>query len=547
VIQHDVIVVGGGVAGLSAAIAAAGNGSVAIISKSHPLRSMSANIREGVNSCDDDLFPSLLADTIHAGEYLNDVTATESLLRDSGEMVAKLEEYGVAFTRDAEGSAATAQLQGASRAYTRYCSDHTGRAIINALWSQVIRCGVSVYDEWMATKLLLDESSVCGVVALDIRSGRVHPFSGRSVVIASGGYGGIFTDSAAGSYVCGDGLMMAYQAGASLSNMEFVDFHPAGLKTVDGMASDGAAIGDMAIALGARFLNSDGDEIDVGLKNGVLPPDHVMSSSLHKVAGDVTLDFTGIDKDLLTEIVPSCLPLLRSLTSNGTSGIRVPVKPVARRSIGGITVDNVGATGVPRLYAAGEAACSGVHGAGLLVGNSLLEDVASGWNAGVEGSRIEAGFGAINESETNEEQNRIENMLRRDEGTSSAALSYALRRAMTDGLGIIRSPDGMEAASQMVSHCRQALNDVALYDGRKRYNQELVRVLELGNMIEVAGAVITSAMAREESRGSHRRTDFAEVNDDKYQMNSEVSLNQGVGEVTFVSLSTNNLSRQEAE
>ncbi len=546
-IQHDVIVVGGGVAGLSAAIAAADRGSVALISKSHPLRSMSASIREGINCCDDDLFPSLVADTIHAGEYLNDVNATEALIKNSSQMVSKLEEYGVAFTRDSAGLAATAKLQGASRSYTRYCSDHTGRAVVNALWSQVVKAGVSVYDEWMATKLLVDESTVCGVVALDIRSGRVHSFSGRSVVICSGGYGGIFADSAAGSYVCGDGLAMAYRIGATLKNMEFVDFHPAGLRTVDGMPSDGAAIGDMAIALGARFVNSDGDEIDVGLNNGVLPPDHIMSNALSNVAGDVALDFTTIDNELMAEIIPSCLPLLRSITTTSSDGIRVSVKPVVRRVIGGININSVGATNVSGLYAAGEAACSGVHGAGLLAGNSMLDDFVSGWNAGVEGSRVEGGFRTINEGDAHDEQNRIESILRRDEGNSAAAISSSLRRAMSDGFGVLRSPDGMEIASQVLFDCRESLNGVAIYDGRSRYNQELVKVLELQNMIEVAGALVTSAMARKESRGSHKRTDFIEVDDERYQKHSEITFHPNGSEVSFVSFPAIRSSRQEAQ
>ena len=386
--EHDVIVVGGGFAGMRAALAAKAAGAdVALVSKVHPLRSHSSGSHSGINAAlaPDDSWESHAQDTIVAGADLSERDAVEVLCREGIEDVIQLEHMGVIFSRDGAGRIDVMPFAGSSRPRTCYVGDSAGHIILQVLYEQLLRHQVQTYDEWFATSLMIEDGNCRGVIALELSSGGLQQLYADAVVLATGGFGRMYEPSTSSYAATADGVALAYLAGASLMDMEMVQYHPTTLK------GKGVVITEAARGEGAYLVNAGGDRFMASSSPEAMEmaTRDVCARAVEEeirqgrgVDGCVFLDFRHLDKARLDDRLPETQLLVNRLADIHLKEALVPVRPAMHRPIGGIRVDLQGASGVPGLYAAGECACGGVHGANRLGGNSLLECIVFGRRAG---------------------------------------------------------------------------------------------------------------------------------------------------------------------
>ena len=519
---YDVLVIGAGLAGMRAALAAqAAGANVAIVSKVYPVRSHSNAAQGGINAAlnPEDSWESHAYDTIKGSDYLGDQDAIEILAREAPGAIIELERMGVVFNRDEHGRLGSRNFGGASHARTYFVGDFTGQAILHVLYEQLVKSGIRAYNEYFCSRLLRDEAGgVCGVVAFDMRSGEVLPLGARAVILCTGGIGRVFEPSTNALICTGDGSALAYRAGAPLMDMEMVQFHPTTLK------SNGALISESARGEGGYLVNKDGERfmsrmapnaMELASRDVVSRAAQIEINEGRGVDGCVLLDVRHLGKSKILERLPQIRELALEFAGADMITDPVPVLPGMHYQMGGIRTDIHGATPVEGLYAAGECACVSVHGGNRLGANSLLETVVFGRRAGEAASEFARGRAAaeLPTGLREEEERRLRELVDRPGHERSAALRLEMGTTMTRQVGVFREEATLRQAEATLTELRARYADVAIGDKGRLFNQALVGALELDYMLDLARAVVAGAIARKESRGAHTRVDYPRRND----------------------------------
>ncbi len=551
-IYHEVLVVGGGLAGLRAAIEAHDAGcEVAVLSRVHPVRSHSVAAQGGINAAlgnhpdaRDDTPEKHAFDTVKGSDYLADQDAVEVLTGEAPARIYEMEHWGCPFSRTEEGKIAQRPFGGAGYPRTCYAADKTGHALLHTMYEQTLKRGIKVYEEWQVVSLAVAEGRCHGVVALDLRTGELVPVGAGAVIFGTGGGGRIYGHSTNNIINTGSGMAIAYMAGVPLKDMEFIQFHPTSLFGNNVLMTEGCRGegGYLKNALGERFMAK------YAPKAMELAPRDITARAIQTEinegrgfpGGYVHLDLTHLGAERIMER----LPAIRDICLNflGIDPIKepIPIQPGQHYFMGGIDVDADGASEVAGFYAAGECACVSVHGANRLGGNSLLETIVFGRRAGAHAARYVKGEvgggrdgeiraaggknGAADRALTEkalaktmtETLKRVEWVLGADGPEDPADLRDELRDNMFANVGLFREEAAMTAGLERVRELRHRYPKIGIRNRGRRYNLDWARNLELEGMILVAEAIAAGALARKESRGSHFRTDFKERDDENF-------------------------------
>ncbi|MEO5353014.1 MAG: FAD-binding protein [Magnetococcus sp. XQGC-1] len=526
--EHDLIIVGAGLAGMRAALEGVKAGiDVAIISKIHPLRSHSCAAQGGVNAAINpkDSRESHTFDTVKGGDYIGDEDAIQLMCQEAPDSVLEMDRMGTPFSRLEGGVIAQRPFGGASFDRTCYAADRTGQVMLHTLWEQLVKARVMVYEECSVLRLVTDgEGHICGTVVYDIKTGEVFPIAGKGVLMASGGYGRVYISNTNATTNTGDGMALALRAGAPLADMEFVQFHPTGLLTTGVLITEGARGegGYLINAQGERFMEKYAPK-----KRELASRDVVSRAEQTEIIegrgknGAIFLDLRHLGAEKILERLPQIRQLAIDLEGVDPIHAPIPVRPTAHYSMGGIRTDKFGASPLPGLFAAGEAACVSVHGANRLGGNSLLDTIVFGKITGQHASRYVQGERLRDFPLTAlvEVKARI-SALKRGLGMRAPALHARMAQALNRHCGVFRTQEGIQAMVDEIPALRQEYARVSVQDQSEVFNIDLLRAWELGNMLDLAECIARGALAREESRGAHARTDFPDRDDQNWRKHS---------------------------
>ena len=522
--SHDVLIVGAGLAGMRAALSARQAGAdVAVISKVHPVRSHSNAAQGGINAALEhagDDWRDHAYDTVKGSDYLGDQDAIEVMCREAGSEVIQMEHYGVTFSRDDEGRLGTRAFGGQGKARTFFVADFTGQALLHVLYEQIMRAGVRVYEEWFVLDLIVEDGECAGAVVMEISSGEIHAIRAKAVIMAAGGLGRVFEPSTNALICTGDGMGLAYRAGASLMDMEMVQYHPTTLK------GSGVLITEGARGEGAHLLNSEGERfmrryapnmMELASRDVVSRAEQTEINEGRGIDGCVLLDLRHLGEPLIRERLTQILDIARDFANVNLLEEPVPIRPGMHYQMGGVKTDVDGQTQLPGLYAAGEAACVSVHGGNRLGANSLLDTLVFGRRSGEHAARLarEKPRGDGDDGAADAQRARVQSLLDnpKNGGDMFGQIRLDMGRAMNDHLAVYRNRSGMEAALDSIRRLRERYRSVYVQDKGKTWNTNLVFTLELGFMLDSAEAIALSAIEREESRGAHTREDFPERDD----------------------------------
>ena len=523
---HDVIIIGAGLAGMRAALAARQNGAdVAVISKVHPVRSHSNAAQGGINAALEhagDDWRDHAYDTVKGSDYLGDQDAIEVMCREAGSEVIQMEHYGVTFSRDEEGRLGTRAFGGQGKARTFFVADFTGQALLHVLYEQIMRAGVRVYEEWFVLELIVEDGRCAGAVVMEIKSGEVHVIRAKAVIMAAGGLGRVFEPSTNAIVCTGDGMGLAYRAGASLMDMEMVQYHPTTLK------GSGVLITEGARGEGAHLLNSEGERfmkryapnmMELASRDVVSRAEQTEINEGRGVDGCVLLDMRHLGERVIRERLTQILDIARDFANVNLLEEPVPIRPGMHYQMGGIKTDIDGLTQLPGLYAAGEVACVSVHGGNRLGANSLLDTLVFGRRSGEHASDAAKSIehADIGDSAADDQVANIQRLLdNENNGDMFGHIRMDMGGAMNDHLAVYRNHEGMETALSMMRQLRERYRSVYVQDKGKTWNTNLVFTLELGFMLECAEAISLAAIERTESRGAHTREDYPDRDDENW-------------------------------
>ncbi len=528
--SYDILIIGAGLAGLRAAIEAVNLGlSVAIVSKVHPVRSHSNAAQGGINAPltdRGDNWQDHAFDTIKGSDYLADQDSVEIMSKEAGDAIITLENMGVIFSRNDEGNLGTRRFGGQKQARTFFVGAITGSAILHVLYEQSIKHSLHVYEEWFVTSLVQAEGQVKGVIAMDMRTGKLHPISGRCVIMATGGAGRIYEPSTNALICTGDGLALAWRSGAPLMDMEMVQFHPTTLAKTGILLSE-AARGEGAHllnALGERFMQKTApDYMELASRDVVSRAEQIEIDEGRGVDGNVLLDLRHLGRSFIENRLGYLQEVALEFLGIDLAEQPVPVKPGMHYIMGGIKTDCNGLTSVPGLYAAGECANVSVHGANRLGANSLLDTVVFGRRCirhaydNLPPQDSASTNDTLFDEYTELESKRLSNILSKQGTTRTAHIRNKLANAMTKGIGVFRDQHSMENAKNIAIECRLQYNsDIFVEDKGKVFNTDLIFALELDFMLDVAMAICEGALSRRESRGAHYRTDIPQRSDQEW-------------------------------
>ena len=550
VTNHDVLLVGGGGAGLRAAIAVSeinSKLSVAVVSKVYPMRSHTvsaeggaAGVIKSVDSLDEHAY-----DTISGGDWLCDQDAVEAFVKEAPEELLRLEHWGCPWSREPDGHIAVRPFGGMKQMRTWFAADKTGFHMLHTLFQTTLKYNaIARYDEWFVTKLLVDDGRVQGVVAIELASGKIQAITAKSVIICTGGCGRVFPFTTNASIKTGDGMSLAYRAGAPLKDMEFIQYHPTGLPFT------GILITEATRAEGGYLLNKDGyrylQDYNLGtpqpkpvFRSMELGPRDRLSQAFVKenekgrtIQGPygpvVHLDLRHLGEKLIDTKLPFVRELCLKYQKIDPVTELIPVRPVIHYMMGGVSTDINGATPLAGLYAAGEVACVSINGANRLGSNSLPELLVFGARAGVAAAQFasqQKNPGAAILAQAIDEQHRIEEQfLRKTDGCERVAtLREEMQHIMEGSAGIYRNNLALATAQESLRKLQERSANVGLDDHSLTFNTDLVAALELSCMLDVAESMVASALQRTESRGAHQRTDFPARNDQEFLAHSLVT------------------------
>ncbi|WP_340817960.1 FAD-dependent oxidoreductase [Methanolobus sp. WCC4] len=525
-IDHDIIVIGGGLAGLRAAIEAYKLGAdVAVISKVYPVRSHSGAAQGGINASlgSDDSWESHAFDTVKGSDYLADQDTVEVLCKEAPERVIEMENWGCNFSRQKDGTIAQRPFGGAGFPRTCFAGDRTGHNLLHTLYEQVLRAGIKVYHEWLVIKLDVDNGRCTGLIAMNLADSEIEAFRAKATILATGGYGRIYQRSTNAIINRGFGISLAYNAGVPLEDMEFVQFHPTTLWGTNILITEGAR------GEGGYLYNKDHERfMERYAKEAMeLAPRDIVARAIQKEIdegrgfpeGYVHLDLTHLGKQKINERLPGIRQI--SIDFAGIDPVKepIPVQPGQHYSMGGVTSDKDGRTPMQGLYAVGECACISVHGANRLGGNSLLDTVVFGRRAGINAaedvrSRLWPDEDGLLEA-CRQEEIRISGMIG-GEGENFASIRDELQLIMQEHVGVFRNKKGLEHALDRIRKLKKRASGLRVQSKATVFNFELMNALELQGMLELGHVIVLGALAREESRGAHYRTDHLERDDENW-------------------------------
>jgi succinate dehydrogenase / fumarate reductase flavoprotein subunit len=528
--RHDVLVIGAGLAGQRAALAAAEQGvSVGIVSKVHPVRSHSNAAQGGINAAlgEGDTWESHAFDTVKGSDYLGDQDAIAIMTQEAPEEILHLEHLGVPFHRNEEGKLGTRAFGGASQARTYYVADITGQAIMHVLYEQLMKYSEDVerYEEYFTTALALDDSGACvGAVLRNVRDGSMELFEAENVILATGGNGQAWRPTTNALICTGDGISMAYRAGAPLMDMEMIQYHPTTL------AGKGFLITEGARGEGAHLLNANGErfmEKYAPNKMELASRDVVSRAEQTEINegrgfenGTVALDITVVPRKRIHEALREIVLVGRDFAGVDITREPIHIKPGNHYTMGGVKTDVHGATEVPGLYAAGEVACVSVHGGNRLGANSLLDTLIFGRRAGVHAANRakEIRGGRPPKALLADQQREIAEIIGRERGSGRrvSEIRQELGETMDRYIAVFRDEQVIDTALEIVKRLQEEAAGAYIDDRSDVFNQDLLGALELRYMLDNAECACVGALHRTESRGAQFRTDYPERNDEEW-------------------------------
>ncbi len=552
-LSHDILIVGGGGAGLRAAIAIGEenpNLSVGVVSKVYPMRSHTVSAEGGAAAVikPNDSLDEHAYDTISGADWMADQDAVEAFVNEAPAEMIQLEHWGCPWSREPDGSVAVRPFGGMKIERTWFAADKTGFHMLHALFQTALKFNnVTRYDEWFVTRLLTHDGRCQGVAALELRSGQIRPIAGRAVILCTGGGGRIFPFTTNAAIKSGDGMALAYRAGVPLKDMEFVQYHPTGLP------GTGILITEASRGEGGILVNKDGyrylQDYDLGQPLDVSDPEHPRKRSMelgprdrlsqafvkereqgHTIEGPygdyVHLDIRHMGEKKINKKIPFVRELCRNYVGIDPVDELIPVRPVVHYMMGGVHTNTDGETPLSGLFAAGECACVSINGANRLGSNSLTELLVFGARA----ARAAVRFAAAHESvaaqelriQAETEQGRLrEQFFQPGRGNETiAGLRAELNQTMESGAGIYRTEGSLRDTCNQLRELHERFRQVELADHSLTFNTELTAALELEYMLDVAEAVAHSALQRTESRGSHQRTDCPRRDDENFLKHS---------------------------
>jgi len=546
--EHDVLIVGGGGAGLRAAIAVAETDpelSIAVVSKVYPMRSHTVSAEGGAAAVikENDSFKDHAYDTISGGDWLCDQDAVEAFVKEAPDEMLRLEHWGCPWSREEDGSVAVRSFGGMTNKRTWFAADKTGFHLLHTMFQTTMKYDpIQRYDEYFVTRLLVDNGRCQGVAAIEMATGKVEVIAARSVILCTGGCGRIFPFTTNGNIKTGDGMAMAYRVGVPLKDMEFVQYHPTGLPFT------GILITEAARAEGGHLLNKDGyrylQDYDLGTptpepvhRSMELGPRDRLSQAFEQedkkgrtIEGPygsyVHLDIQHLGEELIDRKLPFVRELCLKYENIDPAKEMIPVRPVVHYMMGGIDTDIHGATTLDGLYAAGETACVSINGANRLGSNSLTELLVFGARAGkaaAEFASEQKEFSPSLEVLATDEGKRIEKAFFSGDESSSESISSIreeMHQTMEAGAGIYRSEESLRESQEIINSLQERLQKVSIQDKSYTFNTELISALELSCMLDIAETIIQSALQRTESRGSHQRSDYPERDDENFLVHS---------------------------
>jgi succinate dehydrogenase / fumarate reductase flavoprotein subunit len=541
--EHDVLVIGGGCAGMRAAIAAHDGGAdVAIISKLHPTRSHSGAAEGGINAAlgnakEDS--PEIHAyDTVKGSDFIGDQDAIEILTAEAPGDIVQLEHWGAFFSRRDDGKLAQRPFGAAGSPRTVYAADITGHVLIQVLYEQVVKRDIQVYEEFFAWQLVLNDDRCQGVICWDLLNGGLKTVGGKTVVMATGGAGRQYRVTT-NAYACtGDGMAMALHVGVPLKDMEFMQFHPTTLYPSGVLLTEGCR------GEGAYLINSEGERfmkhyapnaLELASRDVVSRSEQTEIDEGRGINGSVLLDMRHLGAERIIERLPGSREL--SMTFAGVDPIYdpVPVRPGAHYHMGGISTDNFGATELTGLYAAGECACVSVHGANRLGGNSLMETITFGRRAGEAAAEWALSHTTIEvpESLERETERQLRELLDRESGERPWQIRDELGTSMLENFAVFREESKMLRQREILLELRERYKNVYVEDKGDVFNSDLTSAIELGNMLDTALCMVEGGIWRKESRGAHSRPhDYPKRDDEHFMVHTITRWRDGEVELT---------------
>ena len=546
---HDVLLIGGGGAGLRAAIAIAETNpklDTAVISKVYPMRSHTVSAEggaAGVIAADDSLDEHFY-DTVSGGDWLCDQDAVDAFVKEAPQELLRLEHWGCPWSREPNGKVAVRPFGGMKKQRTWFAADKTGFHMLHTLFQTSLKyASIKRYDEWFVTKILVDDGRVQGVVAIELMTGRIETITAKAVILCSGGCGRVFPFTTNAAIKTGDGMSLAYRAGAPLKDMEFIQYHPTGLPFT------GILITEAARAEGGYLINKDGyrylQDYDLGkpepkpvLRTMELGPrDRLSQAFVKEMQKGRTVDtpygpMVHLDlRHLGEKVIDTKLPFVRELCLKyqNVDPVKelIPVRPVIHYMMGGVSTDMNAATPIAGLYAAGEVACVSINGANRLGSNSLPELLVFGARAGKAAAEYASSHTETTAAGIAQGKDEITRLTKDFGGKRRgreriATLREEMQKTMEQSAGIYRTRESLAKAVETLRGLQRRFDDVVIEDQSRTFNTERVAALELSCMLDVAEAMVNSALRREESRGAHQRTDFPKRDDAKFLKHSIV-------------------------
>jgi succinate dehydrogenase / fumarate reductase flavoprotein subunit len=535
---HDVLIIGAGLAGQRAALAAAQAGaSVAIMSKVHPIRSHSVAAAGGINAAlkPEDTWESHAFDTVKGSDYLGDQDAIEIMCREAPDELLHLEHIGVTFHRNERGELGTRAFGGASAARTYYVADITGQAILHVLYEQLMKHHEDVdrFEEWFTTSLILDDNGHCvGCVARHIATGRMETFTAKAVMLASGGAGQVFKPTTNALICTGDGIAQAYRIGAPLMDMEMIQYHPTtlvetGFLITEGARGEGAHLYN---AQGERFMEKYApNKMELASRDVVSRAEQTeINEGRGFPDGSVALDITKVPRKRTLEALREIVNIGKDFAGVDITREPIRIRPGNHYIMGGVKTDVWGMTPIAGLYAAGEVACVSVHGGNRLGANSLLDTLIFGRRAGEHAANRAAGMASpdVSDAKLKDDAAWIESIIGRPKGGRRVSeIKAELGKTMDAKVAVFRDADGLNQAYETVKRLQEEAEKAYIDDRGTVFNQDVLGAIELGYMLDCAEAMVMAAIERKESRGAQYRVDFPERNDDEWLKHITVSRN----------------------